>query len=155
MEFKSKQDLEIPLNDVFDMLSDFDRHERLAMRRGVDIARKDSPRQAGLGTAWDISFLFRGKQRHLDLEVTNFDAPQGLGLQAIMQGLESAISVELVALSRTKTRMNVVAEMKPKTLSARLLVQSFKLARGNINKRFNKRLAAQARDMEARYTQMA
>ena len=49
----------------------------------------------------------------------------------------------------------MLADLKPQTLSARLLVQSFKLARGTIMKRFDKRLATVARDMEERAAKMA
>ncbi len=155
MKLTSKENIEVPIEQVFDMLIDFDRHERSAMRRGADILRSDKAGQAGVGVAWDVSFAFRGKARKLALEVVEFDRPYEMTLQAKMQGLDSTISLQLVALSRTLTRLNVSADFTPQTLSARLMVQSFKLAKSSISKRFDSRLADQARDMEDRYTRQA
>jgi hypothetical protein len=61
----------------------------------------------------------------------------------------------LVPLSPNRTRVNLVLKMSPKTLSARLLVQSFKLARSSINKRFKARMAQYAREIENRVVKTA
>jgi carbon monoxide dehydrogenase subunit G len=150
MKFKSKEDLDVPIAQVFDMIADFERHERSAMRRGVKIKRLDSLEAPGLGAKWDIGFQMRGRERQAEVEVTGFDRPNEMTFEAQIQGLDSTVEVVLVPLSKTRTRLNVVGTLKPKTLSARLLVQSLKLAKKNISKRFNKKLAGLARDMEDR-----
>lgn len=155
MKLTSKENIEVPVEQVFDMLTDFERHERLAMRRGAEVSRTDTQNEPGVGVGWDIVFGFRGKERKMNLEVTGFDRPHEMTLQAKLQGLDSDINIELVALSRKLTRLNVSIEIVPNTLSARLLVQSFKLAKGNIGKRFDARMTTQARDMEERYTRLA
>lgn len=154
MEFTSQENIDVPIDKVFEMLTDFERHERSAMRRGADILRNDNLKKPGVGASWTARFMFRGKERKLDLEVTDFDRPYELTLGAKMQGLDATINIQLVALSRTLTRLNVAIDLAPQTLSARLLVQSFRLAKGNINKRFGQRLALQARDMEDRHTRL-
>ena len=150
MKFKSKEDLDVPIAQVFDMIADFERHERSAMRRGVKIKRLDSLEAPGLGAKWDIGFQMRGRERQAEVEVTGFDRPNEMTFEAQIQGLNSTVEVVLVPLSKTRTRLNVVGTLKPKTLSARLLVQSLKLAKKNISKRFSKKLAGLARDMEDR-----
>lgn len=155
MKFSSKENIEVPIEQVFEMLVDFERHERSAMRRGAEVVRTDTLREPGVGVGWDLAFDFRGKPRKMHLEVTEFDRPYELTLEATLQGIDSTISVQLVALSKTLTRLNVTSDIRPKTLSARLLVQSLKLAKANITKRFDKRMANTARDMEDRYSRMA
>ena len=155
MQLASKENIEVPIEQVFDMLADFERHERSAMRRGAEVRRTDTLKEPGVGVRWDISFEFRGKPRDLQLAVTEFDRPYEMTFEAGMNGVDSTISVQLVALSKTLTRMNVSTDIKPKTLSARLLVQSMKLAKSNISKRLDSRMSAQARDMEDRYNRMA
>lgn len=155
MKFKSKEDLDVPIAQVFDMIADFERHERSAMRRGVKIKRLDSLEAPGLGAKWDIGFQMRGRERQAEVEVTGFDRPNEMTFEAQIQGLDSTVEVVLVPLSKTRTRLNVVGTLKPKTLSARLMVQSLKLAKKNISKRFNKKLAGLARDMEDRASKAA
>ncbi|GAA6163563.1 hypothetical protein NBRC116590_12670 [Pelagimonas sp. KU-00592-HH] len=155
MKFKSKEDLDVPIAQVFDMIADFERHERSAMRRGVKIKRLDSLEAPGLGAKWDIGFQMRGRERQAEVEVTGFDRPNEMTFEAQIQGLDSTVEVVLVPLSKTRTRLNVVGTLKPKTLSARLMVQSLKLAKKNISKRFDKKLAGLARDMEDRASKAA
>jgi carbon monoxide dehydrogenase subunit G len=155
MKFKSKEDLDVPIAQVFDMIADFERHERSAMRRGVKIKRLDSLEAPGLGAKWDIGFQMRGRERQAEVEVTGFDRPNEMTFEAQIQGLDSTVEVVLVPLSKPRTRLNVVGTLKPKTLSARLMVQSLKLAKKNISKRFNKKLAGLARDMEDRASKAA
>mgnify|MGYP000474484518 CR=1 FL=1 len=154
MELKSKATMDVPIDQVFAMLIDFEAHQRSAMRRGAEVTRLDSLTEPGAGAKWKIGFEFRGKARMIDLEMVTFDRPEELGFEARLHGLDSAIQMQLVALSKTRTRLNVNAEMTPTTLSARLLMQSLKLAKSTLTKRFDKRLAAQARDMEDRYSRM-
>ena len=154
MKFSSKENIEVPIEQVFEMLTDFERHERSAMRRGADVSRTDSLSEPGVGVGWDIAFDFRGKRRKMHLEVVEFDRPYEISLEATLQGIDSTINLQLVALSKSLTRFNVTSDIRPKTLSARLLVQSLKLAKANVTKRLDKRMAATARDMEDRYSRM-
>jgi hypothetical protein len=73
----------------------------------------------------------------------------------VAQGLEVDMIVELVALSRGRTRLSVDLDLKPKSISARLLVQSLKLAKANLSKKFHLRIADYARDLEDRVKRTA
>ncbi len=141
MKIVAKEDIEAPIETVFANVSDFRRFERSAIRRGAKIKRLDMLEEPGTGMAWDASFFTRGKKRALHLEVESFDAPDKIGLDLSSDGMKGQVLVELVALSRTRTRLRLVTELKPQTLSARLLIQSLRLARGNIQQRIQNRLA--------------
>ncbi|MCW8842720.1 MAG: SRPBCC family protein [Rhodobacteraceae bacterium] len=155
MKFKSKEDLDAPIEKVFELLADFERHERSALRRGIEVSRVDSLKAPGVGARWDAQFRFRGKPRKAEIEVVKFEHPAEISVVAHMHGMDAQVEFLLVALSKTRTRLSVATTLTPQTLSARLLVQSFKLARGNITKRFDSRMASWARDIEARATKIA
>lgn len=61
------------------------------------------------------------------------------------------MSFELMPLSRNSTRVLVALEVKPLTLSARLWVQSLKLAKTTLTQKYKDRVAEYARGMEERY----
>jgi len=63
--------------------------------------------------------------------------------------------VDLVALSRGRTRLSVDLALEPRSISGRLMVQSLKLARNNLTKRFRLRVADYAVDLEDRYKRTA
>ncbi|MDG1354009.1 MAG: hypothetical protein P8P70_12775 [Sulfitobacter sp.] len=60
-------------------------------------------------------------------------------------------TIELVALSKSRTRLMVSFDIKPLNLSARLLVQSLKLAKTSLTKKFKLRVAEFAKTLEDRH----
>lgn len=155
MELKSKATLDVPIEDVFAMLSDFEGYERSALRRGIEVVRLDALGQPAVGAKWDLKFQFRGKDRQMLHEIVGYDQPEQIVFKSHMQGLDIDSQVELVALSRTRTRINLMAELTPNSLPSKLLVQSLKLARAKIGQKMDSKLEAHARDLEDRYRRSA
>lgn len=155
MKFTAKEDIEAPVEQVFALVSDFEGFERAARRRGAEVQRTDSLRIPAIGMTWSASFIARGRQRQLNIEMTEYEPPQVMRFHSLAQGLEADMKVELVALSRGRTRLSVDLDLKPKSISARLLVQSLKLAKANLNKKFHLRMADYARDLEDRIKRLA
>jgi carbon monoxide dehydrogenase subunit G len=151
MKFSAKDDVDVPIEAVFELLSDFDMFERMAMRRGVDVVRRGDPSHSGLGSAWEMQFDWRGKDINMNLDIVTYERPEEIGLEATTQGIDANLQIELVALSKKRTRLHMNADVSAKTLPARLLVQSMKLARTNIDKRLSERLHTQCRNLEDRY----
>ena len=149
MQLTAREDIEASLDDVFAALSDFESVERQALRRGIDVQRV-SGRVPEDGLNWQAHFGFRGKQRTADITLKDYVPPERLVFSSVSGGLTVDMAIDVVALSRTRTRIGVMAELVPKTLSARLLVQSLKLAKGGLDKRFRNRMQGLARDLERR-----
>ncbi|HDY95601.1 hypothetical protein LCGC14_0206830 [marine sediment metagenome] len=151
MKFSTKEDIDAPIDAVFEMLCEFDQFERAAMRRGAEVQRVDQLAEPGAGMQWEAAFDMRGKRRALQVEMDRFDRPTEMKLNTRSQGLTGDMSFDLVALSRSRTRIMVALDLKPQNLSARLLVQSLKLAKNALTKKFKKRVGDYAKDMEERY----
>jgi hypothetical protein len=151
MKISGREDVEAPIDFVFGQISDFASLERSAMRRGAEITRMDALTSPGPGMIWDTRFDFRGKRRQFKLELISHEPPNGMRFSASSPAILGDVTVDLVALSRGRTRINLEFDIQPRTLSSRLLVQSLKLAKGNVTKRFEMRMASFARDLEDRY----
>ena len=78
MKFSTRIDKEVTAERMFDALADFDRIERILMRRGVSVNRVDNI-SAG-ARAWDLAFDWRGQRRELRLVLVQFDRPERLAL---------------------------------------------------------------------------
>ena len=151
MKFSTREDVGVPIEAAFDMLCDFEGFERSAMRRGAEVQRLDELRQPGPGMAWAAVFELRGKRRELELEIVTFDRPNEIVLETTSPGLIGEVRFELIALSRNRTRLQVSIEVKPLNLSARLMVQSMKLAKARLDRKFRDKVAEYAKGMEDRY----
>ena len=151
MIFTTKEDIEAPIDAVFRAVSNFNAFERSALRRGARVQRVDRKTHPSTSIAWDVGFSFRGKKRDMLVELTEYDAPNRILAQSLSGGLEGEVSVELVTLSKNRTRMAIDLEIKPKTLSARLMVQSMRLAKGKLTKRYRLKVADFANDIEDKY----
>lgn len=146
MKFTAREDIEAPIADVWAVLTDYDAFERAAMRRGADVARS----QTAGRLSWQVAFAFKGKRRQVVIRQETANAPGLLVFSGNGKAVEGEVRVELVELGPRRTRMSVTAEVRPLTLAARLFLQSAKLARGRIAKRYQARVAQMATMIEAR-----
>jgi carbon monoxide dehydrogenase subunit G len=147
MKLNAREDVEVPIAQVWAILTDYEAFERAAMRRGAEVQRTGA---AGGPGAWTVSFMFRGKRRTLAIRQTRADAPQALAFGAEGRNIEGTVVIELLELGPRRTRMMVATEVRPRTLAARLFLQSVKLARTRVVKRYQTRIAQLATMIEAR-----
>lgn len=150
MKFSTKEDIGAPIGQVFDALSDFDGFERAALRRGADVQRTDALSTPAAGMGWTAKFSYRGRARQVDIRLDRFDRPTLLAFSGASSQAEGTLVLELMELSRNRTRLTVGLEVRPKTITARLFIQSLKLAKARVKKRFDARVKAFALDLEGR-----
>jgi len=151
MKFTTNEDIEAPIEAVFDAVSNFEAMERSALRRGARVQRVDRKTYAKTLISWDVQFSFRGKTRNLLAELTEFDAPNRILVQSLSGGIKGDFLIELVAHSRNRTRLSMEMEIRPKNLSARLLIQSMRLAKNKLTKQYKMRVAKYATEIENRH----
>ena len=148
MKFAAREDIEAPAEFVFDTLTDFEHFERAALRRGAGVVRKDGAK----GPAWQLAFAWRGKRREAVLRLEETARPSAMRFGFGSRVIDGESRVELIALGPKRTRMSVSTEVRPRTLPARLFLQSLKLARARVLGRYRNRvgqLAALVRDRNA------
>jgi carbon monoxide dehydrogenase subunit G len=150
MILASKHDIEAPSADVFKALTDFDHWERASLRRGADVHRTDDLTKLGVGMQWQTRFAFRGKTRDVEVLLRELAAKQLIVFNAKSKMIEGDIRFEIVEMSTKRTRLNVTVDIKPVTLGARLFLQSLRLARQRVDKKFSQRVAQLALDIETR-----
>lgn len=155
MKFSSKEDIDAPIEQVFAALSEFETYERSAMRRGIEVQRVDPSGPVGIGLAWDVRFRLRGRDRDARLDLIACDPRTGLCVVSKTDGIDATMQIDLLALSRRRTRVAVSLNLAPTTLSARVFLQSLKLAKGSLSKRFKLKVAQYARGMEDRSGRIA
>lgn len=153
MQFTAKEDIEAPAEAVFAAVTDFDAVETLALRRGIRMVRTDRLENPGAGMTWQVDFRYRGKPRSMAAELRRWDPPQDLHIASASTNFAITIDVAVVALSRRRSRLVASMEIRPRTLPARLLIQTARLGKSNLSRRFAERLRGYASDLESRLSQ--
>jgi hypothetical protein len=150
MKLTAKTDLDAPVGFAYDTLSDFAQWEREAVRRGIDIERVGGP-AAGVGAAWRISGRFRGKPRKLTLQVREIVPGDRVDYQFDSPSADGTILVEVSPLSTRRCRVRLQIEVKPKTLAARLFLNTIRLAKGRVEAKLEARLMALGGQIKLRH----
>lgn len=137
MKLTSREDIEAPIAQVHAVLMDFDYFETAARRRGAEITRETRDGKP----FWTTSFLFRAKQRNVTVTLQDHQEPSLFRFGFASPNLKGEVQIELISIGPRRTRMSSSLDVRPQTLAARLVIQSLKLARGRVLRRYRKRMA--------------
>ena len=151
MKLTAKYDVDAPAGFVFEQLIDFDGWERAAMRRGADVMRSDKLLEIGPGATWDANFRYRAKDRAVTIRLDSLTPQSAVGLTAISRTVDGVVGMDLLVMGTGRTRLTVRLEVRPKTLAARIYVQSLRLARARVERSFAQRIAQFTAEVEDRY----
>ncbi len=151
MKLTIKQDIDVPADFAYAQLADFESWERAAMRRGIEVDRTDKLKAPGQGMSWATRFRYRGRERNLSLKVERMDGEGQVGFSVSSAQSDGTMGVEVVSMAARSTRVFVNIEVLPKTFTAKLFVQSLKLAKSRLDKKLTQRAAAFAAEIEDRY----
>ena len=141
MKLSTREDIDAPLDTVYHAVTDFDGFERQLLRRGIDVTRDETQPLDVPGVRWNARFPWRGRQHDLEAELVEINESQGYAVESRTGGIVCMGVVDLVALSKSRTRLFVSLDLKPTTFSSRLFVQSLKLAKGSLRRRFKSRVS--------------
>ena len=151
MKFSNRVDVALPADTLFAQLTDIPALEQAAMKKGVVMLRLDSLAEKGAGMSWDVGFRLRGKPRQMIVDVTRFEAPARIDYSGTSAGFQVTLVLEFTALAPRRSRMSTLFEIKPRTLGGRLLLQSARLGRANLDRRYDERIKSFLRDLESRH----
>jgi hypothetical protein len=150
MKLTGRKDVEAPADFVFATLTDFESWERFAMRRGMDVSRTDTLAKPGPGMGWLVIFEYRGKKREMRISMDQIGPGAQLKLRGQSPNVEGECQIEVVEMSTRRCRLHLTLDGRPRTLGARLFMQSLRLAKGRVDRRFDGRLEVLAQELESR-----
>ena len=147
MNLTTREDIDAPIAKVYEAVTDFERFERRLMRRGIDVLRDETCPPPNPGAKWRINAEWRGKPYEIDAELISIGVPDGYAMEAHTSGLICVGVVDLVALSKARTRLLVSLDIRATSFSSKLLLQSLRFAKGSIGGRFKARVQEFAREL--------
>ena len=140
MNFTSKQDIVAPAEHVFRQLTDFDFYESYAMRVGAQVERLDNFTTPQPGMCWYISGVLRGKERNVALTLDTFNPVENLSYLCTSKSIDAVVEFTVIPLSKKETRLKASIDVQAKGLSARVALQSARLAKKTLDRKFDGRM---------------
>jgi Polyketide cyclase / dehydrase and lipid transport len=151
MKLTVKTDIDAPAEFVHAYLCDNTVWEREAIRRGVEVERPADMPLKGVGAGWRIKLRFRGRMRNVLLRVDEIVQDEVIGYSFEGQALFGTTELETKALSPRRCRLKVSIDAKPKTLAARLFLNTLRLARRKVEERMERRVGQLSARIEERF----
>lgn len=151
MKFKVSEDVDAPADITWAIFTDFSAIESEIRGRGAEIARVGNWPQAAVGRGWRGQVSIRGRMRPVTSEISSMDADERCEIRTNVGGMDALYEMTFVELRPDMTRVQVVLDMSAHTLSARLALQTLKLARGRVLQRLQGLLARQGNLAEDAY----
>lgn len=145
MRLAAREDIEVPQDRAFLVLATFEHWERAALRSGASVVRVDTLQTTAPGMTWQVVFSWRGKPRSLTVRLIDFGPPQGMRFEGTSPSFQGWITIDVVRMGPRRSRLAMTMEIKPRTLAARLFLQSMRLARGRITKRLESSMSQLAK----------
>lgn len=134
MKFSTRMDTDLDAATLFAALSDFDRLAQIIRRRRAQVTRRDPASGEGMG--WDLGFDWRGRHRSFCLTLSRHDPDEALQFTGTTEGFQLCIDLAIVALTRTRSRVICQLDARPRTMKTRLIVQTAKLGKAQLDQRF-------------------
>ncbi|CTQ33716.1 SRPBCC family protein [Jannaschia rubra] len=147
MKFVATEDISAPIDRVWSRVSDIEGFE-MRLRSRVDGLTRTPPGPPAEGTTWTGRADVMGKKREMKVVLGQMQAPARLEAEAATDGMAVTLDVELAELGPRLTRMTVTTEARARSLTARLMLQSAKMARQSMAKRYRTRVADFAAKVE-------
>ncbi len=148
MKFSATQEVALSADALFARVTDFDMFEEAAERRGLLAVRLDGSGPVRPGSGWSVDFSYRGKMRNLQMEVVDLATPTRMALDGKGGGFEIGFLARVEERGPELSFLTVETELKPRTLGARLLVNSMRFGKRALTRRYARRVAELARGIE-------
>jgi hypothetical protein len=149
MKFKVSEDVDAPRSMVWARLTNFSAMEQDARGRGATVTRVGNWSDIAEGVEWRGEVTVRGKVRPLSAKVTRLVPEEMCLIESRIGGMACVYELSFVALTPEVTRVAVVLDLSAQTLTARLILQTMKLARGRVMQRLQGMIARQGNAVEA------
>ena len=149
MRLSSSQIIGVPKDYLFERITDFDSFESYIHTEGGMAERTDNVAGTQSGMSWHVSGTFRKKQRNVDLTLENYAPSDKLKYVCETSSMNAAIFFELTEITPDQTELSLYIDPEARNISARLVLQSVKLAKKTIERRITQRIERFGNQIEA------
>lgn len=151
MKLTAKTDLDAPIGFVYECLLDHPHWEHQAAERGIDVERPAEMPMSGVGAGWLVRLPYRGKLVKMLLRLVEVRKDESLGFELESNTIEGGFVISVMALSPRRTRLHMQLDVRPRTLAARVVLNTMRLAKGRVQARLDMRIQQMGTQIAQRF----
>ena len=151
---EGKAQVNAPMDWAFTALCDHRFFAARAAANGVTVTSPDTPDTPFADRTWQASGPFRGRPRTADISIKSIAAPVRLQLISTVSNIEAHTDIEFLETGRRRTRMKIRVGLLPRSMTARLIVQSLRFSRPRLTRRLDKATTRFAKMISRRARQL-
>lgn len=140
MKLTARTDLDAPIGFVYDCLLDHASWEREAAERGIEVRHVADTPLSGPSSSWQMRLPYRGKLVTLVMQCLQVTSKERLDFALQTNTVEGELQFSLLALSPRRTRLHLSIDVRPRTLAARVFLNTLRLAKGRVEARLETRI---------------
>lgn len=144
MKFTATEHISSPIDRVWDRLADLEGFEA-RVRPHVDTIERRPPGPPGRGTVWTARAKVMGKERIVEVTVTEVQPTHRLSARAQIEGVEVAVDIVLTSASAHMTTMTVTTEAAARGFAGKLLLAAAGVAKERLSGRYLKQVSGLAK----------
>lgn len=148
LELSAHEQAQMPVEELFARASRFGNFARQARSNGTRVRRLE-PGNSEHGPRWEVHYSLGGTERRFILELVQRRAPECLRFAIHSDAIEGELTLTLNAINAARSGVEARLTARPITTKARIVLQSMRLTRASLNKRFAKRIRALVARAEA------
>lgn len=127
---------------VFDSFADPARMDAVFAEQGVNMRREGA---GGPGTVWHLDVISGGKERSMAIALADMERPGAMHMRVTSEMLDADVAFIFSDLPDGGCDVTADIELAPRTLSARVAIQTLRLAKGKVEQRIQRSLTALGR----------
>ena len=127
---------------VFDSFADPARLDAVLGEQGANLRREGS---GGPGTVWHLDVTSGGKARGMTIKLVDMEHPEAMRFQVTSEMVDADVAFVFTETSEDACTVDAGIDLAPRTLTARVALQTLRLARGRVEDRIQRALTALGR----------
>ena len=142
MKIGATKDFKRARGKVFDSFADPVRMDAVFGEKGANL-RREGP--GGPGTVWHLDVVSGGKERAIAITLVDMEKPDVIRMRLTSEMVDADVAFVFSDLPERGCQVSAEIDLAPRTLTARVAIQTLRLAKGKVEQKIQRTLMALGR----------
>lgn len=139
MKIGASRDFKRARGKVFDSFADPAQMDKVFGEQGANL-RREGP--GGPGTVWHLDVVSGGKTRPMVITLVDMEKSEAMRMRVTSEMVDADVAFAFADLPERGCQVSAEIDLAPRTLTARVAIQTLRLAKGKVEQKIQRALMA-------------